>query len=113
MILHAEDWQLLVPHSFDRIVVQIDVTHFDVCRKRLRIDGETVILRGDGDPAALQIFYRLVRATMSELQFECRSAKREAEDLMAEANSEDRFLAHQVPNGFVSVRQRRWIARSI
>jgi hypothetical protein len=28
MILHAEDRQFLVPHSFDRTVVQIDMSHF-------------------------------------------------------------------------------------
>ena len=28
MILHTEDRQLAVPHSFDRAVVQIDVRHF-------------------------------------------------------------------------------------
>ena len=30
MILHAEDRQFLVPHSFDRAVVQIDVRDFNI-----------------------------------------------------------------------------------
>ena len=94
MILHAEDRQLFVPHSFNRVVVQIDVADLDIFRKRRGIDRESVILRGDRDLATLQIFYRLIRAAMTEFQFECRSTESETEDLMAETNSKDRFLAH-------------------
>src|SRR5947207_10041716 len=90
VILHTEDRQLFVAHSFDGAVVEIDVGYFDFGRKRLRIDGESVVLRSDGDPAAAQIFDRLVRAAMAEFQFECRSTECEAEDLMAETNAEDR-----------------------
>src|SRR5437016_14505761 len=43
---------------------------------------------------------------MSKLQFECRSAEREAEDLMAETNSEDWFLAHQIAERLVCVGER-------
>src|SRR5436305_12521819 len=101
MILHAENRKFLVAHSFHGVVVQIDVADLDILRKRLGIDREPVILRRDRDPAALQIFYRLVRAAMPELEFEGRSTERETEDLMAETNSEDRSLAHQIANGFV------------
>ena len=47
MILHAEDRQFLVTHSFDCAVVQVDVSHFNLGGERLRIHGEAVILRGD------------------------------------------------------------------
>ena len=94
MILHAEDRQFLVTHSFDCAVVQVDVSHFNLGGERLRIHGEPVILRGDRHFAGAQIFDRLIRAAMAELQFECRSAKRESENLMAETNPEDWFLAH-------------------
>src|SRR5260370_36340297 len=30
MILHTEGWQLLVTHSFDCAVVQVDVAHFNL-----------------------------------------------------------------------------------
>src|SRR5450755_389686 len=33
MILHAEDWQFFVAHSFVIFVVQIDVCHFDFFRQ--------------------------------------------------------------------------------
>jgi hypothetical protein len=66
MVLHAEDRQLLVAHSLHCAVIQIDVRYFHILRKRLRIDGESVILRSDGYFAGLQIFYRLIGAAMAE-----------------------------------------------
>ena len=113
MILHAEDRQLLVAHSLDRAVIQIDVRYLYIGSERLRVHGESVILRGDGNFACAQIFYRLIGPTMAEFQFECRAAEREAENLMAEANPEDRLFAHQIVHGFVRVRKRRWIARAV
>jgi hypothetical protein len=94
MILHTEDRQFLVTHSFDCAVVQVDVSHFNLGGERLRIHGETVILRGDRHFASAQIFDRLIRAAMAKFQFECRSAEREPENLMTETNPEDWFLAH-------------------
>ena len=84
MILHAKDRQFLVTHSFDCAVVQVDMGHFNFGRERLRIHGETVILRGDRHFAGTQIFDRLIRAAMAKFQLECRSAEREPENLMAE-----------------------------
>ena len=66
MILDAEDRQFFVSHSFDGVVIQVDVAHFDISWQRLGIDRESVVLRGDCDLAALQIFDRLVRAAMAE-----------------------------------------------
>ena len=66
MVLHAEDRQFLVAHSFHCAVIQIDVCYFHIRRKRLRIDGESVVLRSDGYFAGVQIFYRLIGAAMAE-----------------------------------------------
>ncbi len=70
--------------------------YFHIRGQRLWIDRKTVILRGDRNFAAPQIFHRLVPAAMPEFQFEGRSPEREAENLMAKTNSENRFLAHQI-----------------
>ena len=50
---------------------------------------------------------------MAELQFECRAAEREAENLMAETNPEDRFFPHQIVHRLVRVGKRRRIARTV
>src|ERR1051325_17586 len=113
MILHAKYGQVFVSHSLDRLIVQIDVRDFNVGRKRVRIDRETMVLRRDGDFAAAQIFDRLVRPAMAEFQFEGRSTERETEDLMAETNAENRLLAHQIAHNVVRVGQCRWIPGAI
>ena len=70
MVLHAEDGQFFVAHPFNRVVIQIDVTHFDIFRQRLGIDRESMVLCGDCDLAAFQILHRLIRTAMAEFQFE-------------------------------------------
>ena len=94
MILHAEDRQFLVTHSFDCAVVQVDVGHFNLGGKRPGIDCEAVILSGDCHFAGAQIFDRLIRAAVAKFQFECRSAEREPENLVTKTDPEDRFFAH-------------------
>src|SRR5438045_377481 len=113
MILHAENWQIFMAHSFDRAVVQIDVCNFNLFRQRSRINREAVILGGDRHFARTQILYRLIRATMSEFQFEGIAAKGEAEHLMPEANTEHRLFRDQLANAFVGVGERFWITRTI
>src|SRR5881392_1176661 len=87
--------------------------YFDIPRQRVRIDSETVILRGDRHFTAAQVFHRLIRAAMSKFQLEGRSAQGEAKDLMAETNPEDRTFAHQVADRLVRIRERGWITRAV
>jgi hypothetical protein len=49
VVLDAKDWQFLVAHSFNGLIVQVNVREFDVFRQRFRIHRETVVLGGDGD----------------------------------------------------------------
>ena len=105
MILHAEYRQFLVPHSLHGAVVQIYVCYFHIRRQRFRIDGKPVILRRDCHFTIAQIFYWLVRAMMAKFQFVGRTSECEPKNLMAEANSENRFLAHQIARCLVRIRQ--------
>ena len=54
------------------------------------LDGEAVVLRGDVDPAAGQVLDRVVGAAMAEGQLVGLQADRAAEQLVAEADAEDR-----------------------
>jgi len=53
MILHAEDRQFSVTHAFHRVVVQIDMAHFNIFGLRPWIDRESMILRSDCDFARM------------------------------------------------------------
>ena len=90
MILHAKNRLRLVPHALDGLVVQIDAVHGDFRRQAFRVHGKTVVLRRDFHPAGFQILDRLVRAAMAEFQFEGFPAERLPENLVAEANPENR-----------------------
>src|SRR3954453_19338953 len=114
MILHTENSFLFVPNSLDSLVVQVDPVHADLRRQRCGIDGETVILRGDFDAAGLEVLHRLIAAPMAELQLERFAAKRLAQDLVPEANTENWHVRlDEITDGFDGVTQRRWIARTI
>ncbi len=59
------------------------------------IHGETVVLRGDGDLAGGEVLDGLIAAVMAEFEFEGLPAKGVAEDLVAEADAEDRRAADE------------------
>src|ERR1700683_587570 len=105
MILDREKRYADATQSLDGVVVEIYVREFGAAAHRLRIDGETVILRSDFHPAGTQILDRMIRAMMTEVQFVGFAAKREPKNLMAEADSENRFLAEDAADGLVRVRQ--------
>ena len=90
MILHAKNRLRFVPHAFHRLVVEIDAVHCHVGRQRFRIDREAMILGSDFDFAGFKIFDRLIAAAMAEFQFESFSAKSLSQNLVAQANAENR-----------------------
>src|SRR5258708_5503742 len=90
MILHAEDRMRAVPEAFQRLIVQVHVGDFALLRvQRIRIDREAVIVRRDFDFTRLEVFHGMIRAAMTELQLVRAPAKRQAEDLLTEADAED------------------------
>ena len=55
-----------------------------------RIDGEAVVLGRDLDLAGRLVAHRVIGAPMAEFELECLGTERLAEELMAQADSEDR-----------------------
>src|SRR2546430_11164081 len=97
VILHGQHRLALVPETFQRLVVEIDVRVLDLVRvQRIGIDRKAVILRRDLHAPAAKILDRMIAAAMSELQFVRAAAEREAEELMTEADAEDRHLADEM-----------------
>ena len=79
---------------FIGVVVQIHVSDFHVTRRqRFRVHAEAVILRGDFHFFREQIFHRMIRAVMPELQLERAPAQRQPAQLMSQANSKNRNAA--------------------
>src|SRR5579862_249353 len=113
VVLDAEYRVFAVPHSLDGLVVQIDVRDFDVGGERVRVDREPVVLRGDCDAPALQILHGLVASVVPELQFEGAPAIGVAEQLMPQANAEDRLLPDEFAEFLVDITERRGISRAV
>ena len=107
MILHRKDRQLAMRQAFDRVVVQIQMRDFGRAFERIRVDREAVVLRGDLDLACGEIHHRLVAAMVAELELVSFAAEREAHDLMAETDAENRFFTDQFLYVFFCVGLRR------
>ena len=90
MVLHAEDRQALVPQALERLIVEVDVAQLDVGWKTGGIDREAMILGGDLDLAGGLVTDRMVGAAVAELELEGLAAEGLAEDLVPEADAEDR-----------------------
>src|SRR5262245_66441806 len=90
MILHTKDRLRLVMHAVDGLVVQIHAIDGNVAGKRLRVDGESVVLRCDFNLARVEVLHRLIAAAMAELQLESFSAERLSENLVSQTDAEDR-----------------------
>jgi len=89
VILHAEERERFVAHSFIGLIVQVYVRDFYIFgRERIRIYAKTVILRGDFHLLGQQILYGMIRTVVAEFQLERLPAEREAAQLVAEANAE-------------------------
>lgn len=67
--------------------------HFHALRQAVRIDGKAVIVTGNFDMLRVEIFHRLIAAAMTEFQLVRPAAQGEAQQLMAEANAEERHAA--------------------
>src|SRR5437867_5855802 len=93
MVLNTECRRRPMLEAFDGVVVQIDVSNVDLVHiQAFRIHSETMILRGNFHLLALDIQYWVIAAMMPELQFERPPAECESHNLMAEADSKNRFL---------------------
>src|SRR5437764_11418963 len=98
-------------HSFDAVVVEIDMRDLYRFRQALGFDSEAVIMRSDFDRSLLQILHGLIAAAMPELQFVGRAAERASQKLMPKADAERRHARlRDVSHLFDNLRHRSGIA---
>src|SRR5579862_2189964 len=78
------------------------------------IDREAVILAGDEHAPARELLHRVIGTVMAELHFDGTRAAGEAEQLMTQADAEDRYLAlEQLAEGLDRVIARLGIAGTV
>src|SRR2546421_926462 len=94
VVLDRKDGQFPVPNAFYGAVIEVTVRH-DQLRGpgyglRFTLNRETVVLTGDQDLPGLQILHRMVSAPMAVGHLHRPRPEAEAQDLVAEADAEDR-----------------------
>jgi len=113
VVLDGEDRGVAVAEAFDGLVIEIDVGDLDVGGEGVGVDGEAVVLAGDGDRAGAEVFDGLVAAAVAEGEFKGFSAEGVAEDLVAEADGEDGFTAEELADLVVDVVEGGWVAGAV
>ena len=83
MVLHRKDRQPVVLHSFDRAIIDSQMSHGDIhLGNSLFIDDITMVLGSDIDPVVAEVLHRMVDAAMAEFQFESIAAECNCQQLM-------------------------------
>src|SRR5437868_5453240 len=114
MILYAEDRLAAMPESFERLVVEIDVGQLDIARfEGIGIDREAVIVGRDLHFVGDLVEHRMVRAAVPEFELVGLAAQGKAEDLLAQADSENRLPADELLDFTDLIFERLGIARTV
>ncbi len=95
VILHAERAQVGGAQALAAAVVQVCVRHFHARWQRLVIYREAVVVARNLHPPGIAEAHRLVAAVVAEAQLVGAAAQRQTQDLVAEADAEQRLLAQQ------------------
>src|SRR5882724_3452848 len=114
MVLHAEHGQLRVAQALTRPVVEVDVGWFPAAAgERGGVHGEAVVLRGDLHARGREVAHRMVGAVVAERQLVRAAAGGEPDDLVAEADAEDRHAPEQRAHAVDQVRHAFRIAGAV
>src|SRR6476620_2137467 len=94
VILNGECRAIFETNTFYRIIIQVDMCDLHVWRlfDRFRINSKTMILRGNLAPASDDILHWVIQPAMAMVHFKCRNIIGECHQLMAQADTEGRFL---------------------
>ena len=112
--LEAERRSVHEAETLQAAVEEGHVGHFRVGGKGRRIDREAVVLARDQHASRFNVLHRMVRAVVAELHLHRLRARRQRQQLMAEADAEDRQPGiEQLADGADRVVAGLGIARSV
>src|SRR5438105_549115 len=97
MALEAERRRIENPHALIAAVEQGAMRDARVFRQRRLVDRKAVVLARDQYAARLEVLHRMVRAVMTELHLQRLRTHRKAENLVTQADAEQRqLLRHEL-----------------
>ena len=99
MILHGEYRTADVLEALNGAVVQVDIAHAgDLRVNRLAYNGIAVVLRGDVGAVCVDVLYRMVDTAVTVLQLGGLCVDSQCQQLVTEADAEDRPLDSITPS---------------
>ena len=113
VVLDTEGLERRVAEPLGGAVVEVVLDRLPFLREGFGNDDEPVVLGGDLDPAAPAVLHRLVDPVVAELQLLRPSPDRLPQDLVAQADAEDRDLPQDRPDRLHDVGEGRRIAGAV
>src|SRR5438270_1536775 len=114
VVLDAERGQSAVAESLDRAVVQVPVRDVEVAGwDRGRVDLELLVLARDVHAPGVEVLHGVVGAVMPVRETRRRRARGAAEDLVPEADPEERHLAERLPRELYRLLKDRRVAGTV
>ena len=114
MVLDGEGRLVFAADALVRVVVKVGVCYLDFFFVQcVYVHAEAVVLAGDFYLSSPEILDRMIGAMMAELELVGFCTKRQGEDLVAEAYSEDGDFAEQLADGFDCVVNGRRVAGAV
>ncbi len=114
MILHGEDRKSSVAHPFQTLVVEVDMSDLHLARRKgVHIHAEPMILGSNLNFPVKQVLYGLVRSPVAEFQLIRFPPHGQPQELVAQADSENRFFPQKGPHGFDGIGQRRRVSGTV
>src|SRR5690606_8856921 len=114
MVLNRVGRQAAVAQARHGPIIEVDMGHFDLgFVQGAGIHGEPMVLGGYLHLARAQILYGMVRAAMPELELEGFSAQEIGQQLVAEADSENRLHPEQGFDGIDGIIQLGRVAGAV
>src|SRR5213593_534457 len=114
VILHGEHGLLAVAHALGGAVVEIDVRlHQPGLLHGREVHREAMVLRSDLDAPGEEVLHWMIGAMVAELELVGVAAEGQAENLVAEADAEERRLADEPAHRLHEIGHRFGIAGAV
>ena len=113
VVLHAERGRVEHAEALAHAVVEVHVAHLGPAAERIGVDGEVVVLARDLDAAGGEVAHRVVATVVAERELHRARAEGATEQLVPEADAEDRDVPEQPRDRVAGVRHGGGIARAV
>lgn len=113
MVLDTKSARVLGAQAFAGGIVEARVGDGDSRGKRVRVEGEGVVLGGDGDFSRRGVLDGVVRPVVAELEFKRLAAQGLAQNLMAQADAGDGHPAQEFSHILDDVAERGRVAGAV